>query len=179
MADTVKVISKRFGIPNSHTIDVYLANDGYVALEKALKQMQPDEVTEEVKKSALRGRGGAGFPTGLKWSFVPKGSPKPKYIVCNADESEPGSFKDRSVMIEDPHSLIEGCLLAAYALGAKTSYIYVRGEYGWIQDILDVALDEARAKGYVGKNILGTDFSCDVWTHFPAQWDPKLGIHVT
>jgi NADH-quinone oxidoreductase subunit F len=167
MAD-VKVVSKRFGIPNNRSIDVYLQNDGYVALEKALKQMKPDEVTEEVKKSALRGRGGAGFPTGLKWSFVPKDSPKPKYVVCNADESEPGTFKDRALMEEDPHELIEGCLIAAYALGAKTAYIYIRGEYGWIQDIMDAAIAEARARGYVGEKILGTDFSCEVYTHSGA-----------
>jgi NADH-quinone oxidoreductase subunit F len=168
MAESVKVVSRRFGIPNSHTLDTYLQHDGYKALEKALKEMKPDEVTEEVKKSALRGRGGAGFPTGLKWSFVPKDSPKPKYIVCNADESEPGTFKDRAVMENDPHSLIEGCLIAAYALGAKVCYIYIRGEYGWVQDIMDAALAEARARGYVGENILGTGFSCDVWTHSGA-----------
>jgi NADH-quinone oxidoreductase subunit F len=165
MADTVKVVSRLFDVPNAKSIDVYLEHDGYKALEKALKQMQPAEVTEEVKKSALRGRGGAGFPTGLKWSFVPKDSPKPKYVVCNADESEPGTFKDRAIMELDPHSLIEGCLVAAYALGAKICYIYIRGEYGWIQDIMDVAIAEARAKGYVGDNILGTNFSCEVYTH--------------
>jgi NADH-quinone oxidoreductase subunit F len=168
MAETVKVVSRLFEVPNAKSIDVFLEHDGYKALEKALKQMQPAEVTEEVKKSALRGRGGAGFPTGLKWGFVPKDSPKPKYVVCNADESEPGTFKDRSIMELDPHSLIEGCLIAAYALGAKTAYIYIRGEYGWIQDIVDVAIAEARARGYVGQNILGTDFSCDVWTHSGA-----------
>jgi NADH-quinone oxidoreductase subunit F len=165
MAETVKVISRLFEVPNAKSIDVYLEHDGYKALEKALKQMQPAEVTEEVKRSALRGRGGAGFPTGLKWSFVPKDSPKPKYVVCNADESEPGSFKDRAIMELDPHSLIEGCLVAAYALGAKICYIYVRGEYGWIQDSMDEAIAEARARGYVGENILGTGFSCEVYTH--------------
>ena len=165
MADPVRVVSKRFDIPNCTSIDVYLQHDGYVALEKALKQMKPDEVTDEVKKSALRGRGGAGFPTGMKWGFVPKDSPKPKYVVCNADESEPGTFKDRAVMEKDPHSLIEGCLIAAYALGAHTCYIYIRGEYGWIQDLMDKAIAEAYARGYCGKNILGTDFSCDVYTH--------------
>ncbi|HQR39155.1 MAG TPA: NADH-quinone oxidoreductase subunit NuoF [Blastocatellia bacterium] len=165
MAEPVRVISRRFDVPNCTSIDVYLKHDGYVALEKALKQMQPDEVTTEVKKSALRGRGGAGFPTGMKWSFVPKDSPKPKYVVCNADESEPGTFKDRAVMELDPHSLIEGCLIAAYALGAHTAYIYIRGEYGWIQDLMDVAIAEAYAKGFCGKNIMGTDFACDVYTH--------------
>jgi len=163
-----KVVSKRFGIPNSKSIDVYLQHDGYKGLEKSLKELTPDQVTEEVKKSALRGRGGAGFPTGLKWSFVPKGSPKPKYVVCNADESEPGTFKDRAIMEEDPHELIEGCLIAAYALGAGACYIYIRGEYGWLQDVMDVAIEEARAKNYVGKNILGTEFSCEVYTHSGA-----------
>lgn len=165
MASKVKIVSARFGVPDSQKLATYVRDGGYQALKKAINDMTPEQIIDEVKKSALRGRGGAGFPTGLKWSFVPKGSPKPKYIVCNADESEPGTFKDRPIMENDPHMLIEGCLIAARALDAKTAYIYIRGEYGYIQDILDEALKEARAGGYVGKNIMGTDFSCDVWTH--------------
>src|SRR5215218_6190205 len=115
-------------IKDGHTLKVYQETGGHAALKKAL-QMSPADVTDEVKKSALRGRGGAGFPTGIKWSFVPKGSPKPKYLVCNADESEPGTFKDRYLMERDPHALIEGMLIAAYALGSATGYVYTRGEY--------------------------------------------------
>ena len=128
--------------------DVYRRNGGYEALKKVLDSMSPDDVINEVKKSALRGRGGAGFPTGMKWSFVPKDSPKPKYVVCNADESEPGTFKDRYLMERDPHMLIEGMLIAAYALGAKTNYIYTRGEYKYLIDIMDVALDRS-ARGWI------------------------------
>jgi NADH-quinone oxidoreductase subunit F len=130
--------------------------------------MSPADIIEEVKASALRGRGGAGFPTGMKWSFVPKDSPKEKYIVCNADESEPGSFKDRYLMERDPHSMIEGMIIAAYALGSSTGYIYTRGEYKYLIDIMDVALAEARDAGMLGKNIFGSDFSCDIHTHTGA-----------
>jgi NADH-quinone oxidoreductase subunit F len=165
MAEMVKVLTSRFDLPNSHTLDVYLEHGGYKGLERAIREMAPDEVTEEVKKSALRGRGGAGFPTGLKWSFVPKDSPKPKYIVCNADESEPGTFKDRPLMEKEPHMMLEGMLIAAYALRAKTIYVYIRGEYWYVKDIVDGAIREAYARGYAGEKILGTDFSCDIYTH--------------
>ena len=127
----------RVHLENSHSLEVYRRHGGYEALKKVLTSMSPDDVINEVKKSALRGRGGAGFPTGMKWSFVPKDSPKPKYVVCNADESEPGTFKDRYLMERDPHMLIEGMLIAAYALGAKTNYIYTRGEYKYLIDIMD------------------------------------------
>jgi NADH-quinone oxidoreductase subunit F len=130
---------RRVHLENSHTLDVYRKNGGYEALQKVLKTMSPAEVIEEVKKSALRGRGGAGFPTGMKWGFVPKDSPKPKYVVCNADESEPGTFKDRYLMERDPHLLIEGMLIAAYALGARVNYIYTRGEYRYLIEIMDRA----------------------------------------
>src|SRR5437667_8418009 len=150
----VRVLSRRFGLPNSASIDTYLATDGYKALRKAL-EMKPEEIIEEVKTSNLRGRGGAGFPTGMKWSFVPRTSPKPKYIVVNADESEPGTCKDRVLIENDPHLLIEGILIAAQAVGSKAGYIYVRGEYRYLIDILDKALEEAYAKNYLGKNILG------------------------
>src|SRR5688572_25194023 len=124
MPENVKVLTTRFDVPDGHTLDHYLKTGGYTALKKAITEMSPADVIEEVKKSALRGRGGAGFPTGLKWSFVPKDSPKPKYVVCNADESEPGTFKDRPLMDKDPHQLIEGMLIAAYALQSQTCYIY-------------------------------------------------------
>jgi NADH-quinone oxidoreductase subunit F len=164
MAATVKVLTPRFGVENGHTLDHYLKTGGYEGLKKALA-MTPEQIIDEVKKSVLRGRGGAGFPTGLKWSFVPKDSPKVRYVVCNADESEPGTFKDRPLMEEDPHSLIEGMLIAAIALKSNCGYIYIRGEYWWIKDVLDKAIEEAYAKGYLGKNILGSDFSCDMYTH--------------
>jgi NADH-quinone oxidoreductase subunit F len=152
---------------DGHTIKVYRDTGGYASLKKALT-MSPAEIIEEVKASALRGRGGAGFPTGMKWSFVPKDSPKEKYVVCNADESEPGSFKDRYLMERDPHSMIEGMIIAAYALGSSTGYIYTRGEYKYLIDIMDVALAEAREAGMLGKNIFGSDFSCDIHTHTGA-----------
>src|ERR1051325_7717309 len=159
---------RRVQLENSRSLDVYRKNGGYEAIKKVLDSMSPDDVINEVKKSALRGRGGAGFPTGMKWSFVPKDSPKPKYVVCNADESEPGTFKDRYLMERDPHMLIEGMLIAAYALNAKTNYIYTRGEYRYLIDIMDVAIEEARAGGLIGNNILGTNFSCEIHTHTGA-----------
>jgi NADH-quinone oxidoreductase subunit F len=158
---------KRVLIENGHTIKVYRDTGGYASLKKALTMSSAD-IIEEVKKSALRGRGGAGFPTGMKWSFVPKDSPKEKYIVCNADESEPGSFKDRYLMERDPHSVLEGMIIAAYALGSSTGYIYTRGEYKYLIDIMDVAIAEARDAGMLGKNIFGSDFSCDIHTHTGA-----------
>src|SRR5256712_9302615 len=159
---------RRVHLDNSRSLDVYRQNGGYEAIKKVLSGMSPDDVINEVKKSALRGRGGAGFPTGMKWSFVPKDSPKEKYVVCNADESEPGTFKDRYLMERDPHMLIEGMLVAAYALGARTNYIYTRGEYKYLIDIMDIALAEARAVGLLGDKILGTDFSCEIHTHTGA-----------
>ena len=158
----------RVHLENSRSLDVYSQHGGYEALKKVLSGMSPDGVINEVKRSALRGRWGAGFPTGMKWSFVPKDSPKPKYVVCNADESEPGTFKDRYLMVRDPHMLIEGMLIAAYALGAKTNYIYTRGEYRYLIDIMDRALDEARAAGLLGENILGSSFSSEIYTHTGA-----------
>jgi NADH-quinone oxidoreductase subunit F len=164
----VPIISKRFGIPNSHKIDVYIKHEGYQALEKALKQMTPEQIIDEMKKSNLRGRGGAGFPAGMKWSFVPKDTGKPKYILANADESEPGTCKDRPLMEMDPHQLIEGMVIAGRAVNANRGYIYIRGEYRYILDILDAALAEAYAKGYLGKNILGSGFDFEVCTHTGA-----------
>ena len=152
--------------PNSFTLDFYRAHDlGYEALRKALTTLQPNDVIEQVKASGLRGRGGAGFPTGLKWQFVLKDTPKPKYICCNADESEPGTFKDHLLMERNPHLLIEGCALGCYAIGAKVAYIYIRGEFYHVQKQLEAAIDEAYAAGFLGKNIFGSGFDCDVFVH--------------
>ena len=150
--------------PAQKTLEVYRRNGGYQALEKALKEMTPADVTEEVVKSGVRGRGGAGFPCGRKWKFVPE-TKKPKYLCVNADESEPGTCKDRQIMERDPHQLLEGALLACYAIGAETAYIYVRGEYPHSIAILEKAIEEAREAGLVGKDILGTGFKCDLWVH--------------
>lgn len=159
----MKIILK--DIPDLEKIDVYEANGGYKALRKVVKKMKPDEVIEEVKKSNLRGRGGACFPTGLKWSFMPKTDDKPKYLCCNGDESEPGSFKDREIFEKNPHQFIEGTLIACYAMGIKTAYVYIRGEYyKWIQ-LLQKAIDDAYAKGYIGRKILGSKFSTDIFIH--------------
>ena len=164
MIEETKVMLEFADDPAQKTLEGYRNNGGYQALEKALREMNPEEVTEEVVKSELRGRGGAGFPTGRKWKFVPK-TDKPKYIAVNADESEPGTCKDRQLMERDPHQQIEGCLIAAYAVGAQTVYIYIRGEYSHSIKAAELAIEEARAAGLVGQNILGTDFSCDVWVH--------------
>lgn len=151
-------------IPKLHTIDVYEANGGYQALRKALG-MTPEAVTDEVKKSNLRGRGGACFPTGLKWTFMPKKTDKPKYLCVNGDESEPGTFKDRQIFELNPHLLLEGTLIACYAMGITTAYIYIRGEYGkWIR-MVEKALGDARSRGFVGTNILGSGFSTEIVVH--------------
>jgi NADH-quinone oxidoreductase subunit F len=163
----VKVISKRFGLANSASLNVYLQHEGYQALKKALA-MKPEDVINEVKNAGLRGRGGAGFNTGMKWSFVPKQSAKPKYVVCNADESEPGTCKDRPLMEYDPHQLIEGILIAGYAIQANQGFIYIRGEYRYLLDIVDRALAEAYAAGYLGKNIQGSGFDFELCTHTGA-----------
>lgn len=161
------VLTRRIRLPNSKSIDTYLAHEGYQAFRKAL-EMTGDQIIDEVKASNLRGRGGAGFPTGLKWSFSPRNSPKPKYVVVNADESEPGTCKDRVLMEHDPHLLIEGCLIAAKAVDAHRGWIYVRGEYRYLIEILDRAIEEAYAHGYLGKNILGSGFDFDLSTHTGA-----------
>jgi NADH-quinone oxidoreductase subunit F len=164
----VPVISRRFGIPDSKKIDVYLAHEGYQALEKALKQMTPEQIIEEMKKSNLRGRGGAGFPAGMKWSFVPKDPNKQKYILANCDESEPGTCKDRPLLEMDPHQLIEGMVIAGKAVGATRGYAYIRGEYRYVIDIMETAIAEAYAKGYLGTNILGSGFDFDLAAHTGA-----------
>ncbi len=158
------LLTRHVGEPNGHTLDFYVQQGGYEALKKALA-MAPDAVIDAVKTSGLRGRGGAGFPTGLKWQFVDKKSPKPKYICCNADESEPGTFKDHVLMERNPHLLFEGCLIGCHAIGAKVTYIYIRGEFWHVQEVLEAELEKARAAGYIGRNILGTGFDCEIYVH--------------
>ena len=158
------ILTKYVREPNSYTLDFFVKHQGYEGLKKALG-MKPAEVIDLVKASGLRGRGGAGFPTGLKWQFVLKDTPKPKYICCNADESEPGTFKDHLLMERNPHLLFEGCLIGCWAIGAKVAYIYIRGEFYHVQEILEAELAKAYAQGYAGKNIMGTGFDCDIVIH--------------
>jgi len=162
-----KILLDKINIPGIKTYEVYRENGGYKSVEKALS-MQPDDITEEVKASGLRGRGGAGFPVGMKWSFIDKKSGKPRHLVCNADESEPGTFKDRFLMEYIPHLLIEGMITSSFALGANLSYIYIRGEYMWIYKILEKAIKEAYAAGWLGKNIKGSGFDLDLYVHIGA-----------
>jgi NADH-quinone oxidoreductase subunit F len=159
-----KVLTRNVGHPEALGVRGYRDRGGYDALARALR-MAPEEVVEEVKRSGLRGRGGAGFPCGMKWSFVPRQHPKPKYIVCNADESEPGTFKDRLLMENDPHQLLEGCVIAGWAVGANTTYIYIRGEYTKAARILEEAVRDAYASGVLGENVLGTGFRHDIHVH--------------
>jgi len=159
------VLSTRFSVERSEQLDTYVRDGGYEAAKKALTQMTPDAVIAEVTKSNLRGLGGAGFPTGKKWSFIPKDSPKPKFLVVNADEGEPGTVKDRYIITKDPHRLIEGMLIASYATGARKAYIYIRGEYAAPAAILQRAVDEARAHGMLGKKIFGTAHDLDIVVH--------------
>jgi NADH-quinone oxidoreductase subunit F len=157
-----KLLIEQVNIPGIETFDVYRKNGGYQSVDKAIKTMSPDDVVEEVKKSGLRGRGGAGFPTGMKWSFLAKPDGVPRYLVCNADESEPGTFKDRYLMEHLPHLLIEGMITSSYALGCNLSFIYIRGEFMWILHILEKAIAEAYSNGYLGKNILGSGYDLDL-----------------
>ena len=159
-----KVLIDKVGIEGIRYYDVYRKNGGYASVEKAFK-MSPADVVEEIKKSGLRGRGGAGFPTGMKWSFIAKPEGVPRHLVCNADESEPGTFKDRYLMEFLPHLLIEGLIVSSFALGSNATYIYIRGEYAWISDILEQAIAEAKNNGWLGKNILGTGFDCEIYVH--------------
>jgi NADH-quinone oxidoreductase subunit F len=163
-----KLLLKYDYVSGINTYEVYRRKGGYDSVEKAVKTMTPEAVTEEVKKSGLRGRGGAGFPTGMKWSFLAKPEGVARYLVCNADESEPGTFKDRYLMERHPHLLIEGMITSSYALGAKTSYIYIRGEYFYLVHILEKAIDEAYKNNWLGKNIAGSDYSLDLYVHVGA-----------
>ncbi len=157
----VRIIRNYIGFENSHTLDSYIERGGYEALKKSLAAT-PEEITELVKKSGLRGRGGAGFPTGMKWSFIPKDVDKPVYLCCNADESEPGSFKDREILEKDPHQMLEGIAIACYAINSHKSYIYIRGEMPYGAKIIQGAIDEAYEKGYLGKNIFNSGFDLDI-----------------
>ncbi len=160
-----KYFLHNIGKPESKSLAFYLANQGYSAWEKVVRQWQPADVIDEVKKSGLRGRGGAGFPTGMKWSFVPRDSEKPKYLVCNADESEPGTFKDRYLVEHEPHMLLEGIAIASFAINAHSAYIYIRGEFALGAQVLEEAIAEAEAKNLLGKKILGSSYDLQVTVH--------------
>lgn len=159
-----KILLKNIGQPDSHHLDRYIKTGGYQGIKAAL-QLKPDEIIQMMKDAGLRGRGGAGFSTGLKWSFIPKDPTLPKYLVCNADESEPGTFKDRLLIENDPHLLLEGIMIACYAIGAAVSYIYIRGEYEFGAKRLELALEEAYAKGFLGRRIFGSDHSLEIYLH--------------
>jgi len=158
------VLLRARGVPDSRTMDTYMSAGGYTGWRKAL-QTRPKAVIDQVIASELRGRGGAGFPTGRKWTFVPKDHPGPRYLICNADESEPGTFKDREIIDHDPHQVIEGVAIAAYAIRASTAYIYIRGEFVRWARILETAIAEARQLGFLGQNILGSKYNLDIWVH--------------
>ena len=160
-----RLLTRCRDIPELRSIDVYLQHGGYEAARKALTTHQPEELVEMVKASGLRGRGGAGFPTGMKWGFLPKQTEKPRYLCVNADESEPGTFKDRQIIEDNPHLLIEGVIISAYAIKCHLAYIYIRGEMLLGYERLWDAVREAHAKGFLGKNILGTGFDLDVVIH--------------
>ena len=159
------VLLRNVDVLDGHLLSTYEAGGGYRALRKALGEYTPDEIVDLVKESNLRGRGGAGFPTGMKWSFVPKAAGKPKYLCCNADEGEPGTFKDRIIMERDPHQLIEGLAVSAYAIGAETAYVYIRGEYVTAIRRMEQAIAEAHENGYLGTGILGSNFNFMVYIH--------------
>ena len=160
-----KVLTKNFELKNYYKIDVYLKEKGYEAVRKAFEKMKPEQILEEVKKANLRGRGGAGFPAGVKWGFVPQEVPKPKYLCVNADEGEPGTFKDRYIMSHNPHLLIEGIIITSFCVGIHKAFIYIRGEYEAVAQRLEQAIFEAYEKGFLGKNILNTGFDLDVFVH--------------
>ena len=160
-----RIILKNADVPTySNKISCYLKAGGYEMLKKSLKK-KPEEIGEEVLKSGVRGRGGAGFPTGMKWKFLDRKSGKPIYLICNADESEPGTFKDRQIIHKDPHQLIEGMMISAFAIQAKQAFIYIRAEFFEGAKILERAIEEAKAKGFCGENILGSGYSCDLVVH--------------
>ena len=158
------VLTKNFAVKDMAKLAVAKEQGAYASLEK-LFSMKPAEVIEEVKTSGLRGRGGAGFPAGVKWSFVPQDTGKPIYLVVNADESEPGTFKDRAILEKDPHLLLEGIIASAYAINAHVAYIYFRGEFCRQLQLMDEAIAEARAAGFIGKNINGSGFDLEIHTH--------------
>src|SRR5271170_3692619 len=164
--DEVKIVSRRFGL-GATDIDKYVELDGYKAVQEAIAK-GPEWIINEMKASGLRGRGGAGFPTGMKWSFVPKQSEKPKYVLVNGDESEPGTCKDHVIFLHDPHAIIEGTIIAGLAIGAKTGFIYLRGEYRYLLEIMEKAVADAYAKGFLGKNIFGSETEFQIITQTGA-----------
>lgn len=163
-----RIVLERTGVIDPTNIEDYILHDGYTALGKVLTSMKPEEVIAEVQKSGLKGRGGAGFPTGLKWSFVAKAPGTKKYVICNADESEPGTFKDRVILEGDPHAILEAMAIAGYAVGTDEGYIYVRGEYALAQERLAIAIAQAKEYGFLGKNIFGTEFNFEIHVHSGA-----------
>ena len=164
-----KLLLEKAHVEGIRFYDVYRREGGYNSVEKTLKTLSPEAVVEEVKKSGLRGRGGAGFPTGMKWSFIAKPEGVPRHLVCNADESEPGTFKDRYLMEFLPHLLIEGLIVSSYALGSNDTYIYIRGEYAWIVDILEQAIEEAKANGLLVEVV--TKYFCNKHLLIPLNYE--------
>jgi NADH-quinone oxidoreductase subunit F len=164
MAQFEPVLTRYVKEPGSYTLDFHVQHGGYQAVRQAVS-MTPEAIIDEVKKSGLRGRGGAGFPTGMKWGFVPKDNPKPKYLLINADESEPGTFKDHVLLERNPHLLFEGCVIGCRAIGAKVCYIYIRGEFYHLHRQLEAEIAKARAAGYLGQNILGSGQDCEIYVH--------------
>src|SRR5437868_2179802 len=162
-SDEVCMVSRR-SAKGAANLDRYLELDGYKAVQKALA-LGADGIINEMKASNLRGRGGAGFPTGMKWSFVPKQAPKPKYVLCNGDESEPGTCKDRLILEHDPHAVIEGVVIAGLAVGSHTGYLYIRGAYRYLSEIMQKAIADAYARGFLGKNIFGSGRDFEVYWH--------------
>ena len=160
-----KIAGKHFNQENSHRLENYLKDSGYQAARKALNEMTPAQVIDEIKKSNLRGLGGAGFATGMKWSFIPAANPKPKYLVINGDEGEPGTFKDKYIFEQDPHALIEGIMITCFAIGSHKAYVYIRGEYLKSIAILQGAIDEAYKNKFLGKGVMGTSFDLDIVVH--------------
>lgn len=160
-----KILTRDFGLKSHHKIDAYLKHQGYQAVRKAIGEMKPEDILEEVKNANLRGRGGAGFPAGVKWNFVPKDVDKPKYLCVNADEGEPGTFKDRYIMSHNPHLLLEGIIITSYCVGIQSAFVYIRGEYEAVAVRLEQAIAEAYKKGFLGKNILESGFDLDVFVH--------------
>jgi NADH-quinone oxidoreductase subunit F len=160
-----KITSRHFGQENSHRLENYLKDKGYEAARKALTTLTPAAVIDEVKKANLRGLGGAGFPTGMKWGFINPASPKPKYLVVNGDEGEPGTFKDKYILEQDPHLFLEGVIITCFAIGSYKAYVYIRGEYLKSIDRLQTAINEAKKNGFLGKGIMGTSFDLEVIIH--------------
>ncbi|UCH09094.1 MAG: NADH-quinone oxidoreductase subunit NuoF [Fidelibacterota bacterium] len=165
MSDFQPILTKHVGVPGSSTLDYYMAHEGYRAARRAVLEMSNDEIVQVVRESNLQGRGGAGFPAGVKWGFIPKESKKPKYLICNADESEPGTFKDRLLITHNPHQMIEGMIIASKAIDCHLAFIYIRGEFAREARLLEAALSECRANQVLGKGIFGSKYDLDILVH--------------